>query len=228
MSEVLGSNGKHAGEAACFAGGSLSGIVYVVDDDASFRAAVQRQLEQAGYRVVTYESAEQVLEQPPDDNETGCILLDVRMPGLGGPTLHSRLRELGSTLPILFLMGYVDVGATVKAIKAGADDVLTKPVKSGELVQAIERALAHHQATLQAKRELDALRGRLATLTPRERQVFVLVVRGGTNKHAARELGTAERTIKAHRQRVMEKMKAAGLVELVLMGERLGVAARDD
>jgi FixJ family two-component response regulator len=228
MSEVHGSNGKHAGEARSFAGGRLSGTVYVVDDDASFRTAVRRQLERIGYRVVTYASAEQVLERPPDDSEAGCILLDARMPGLSGSALHSRLRELGSTLPILFLTGYVDVGATVKAIKAGADDVLIKPVKSDELVSAIERALARQRATLAANRESDALRGRLAMLTPRERQVFVLVVQGGTNKHAARELGTSERTIKAHRQKVMEKMKAASLVELVLMGERLGVAARDD
>jgi FixJ family two-component response regulator len=97
----------------------LSGIVYVVDDDASFRTAVRRQLETTGYRVVTYASSEQLLEQRPDENETGCILLDVRMPGLSGPALHDRLVELGSTLPILFLTGYIDVSAIVKAMKAG-------------------------------------------------------------------------------------------------------------
>ena len=206
----------------------MSGIIYVVDDDASFRTAIQRQLEQIGYRVVTYASAEHVLEQRPDEDETGCVLLDVRMPGLNGSALHGRLRELGSTLPILFLTGYFDVSATVKAIKAGADDFLIKPVKSEELLPAIERALARHRMTLEAKREIAVLRGRLATLTPRERQVFVLVVRGQTNKQAARELGSTERTVKAHRQRVMEKMKAKNLVELVLIGERLEVAARDD
>jgi RNA polymerase sigma factor (sigma-70 family) len=206
----------------------LSGIIYVVDDDASFRTAIRRQLEQIGYRVVTYATAEHVLEQRPDEDETGCILLDVRMPGLSGLALHSRLRELGSTLPILFLTGYFDVSATVGAIKAGADDFLIKPVKLEELLRAIERALARHRTTLDAKREFDVLRDRLATLTPRERQVFVLVVQGKINKQAAHELGSSERTIKAHRRRVMEKMKAKSLAELVLMGERLGASARDD
>jgi RNA polymerase sigma factor (sigma-70 family) len=206
----------------------LSGIIYIVDDDASFRTAIQRQLEQIGYRVVAYASAEHMLEQLPDEDKTGCILLDVRMPGLNGLALHSRLRELGSTLPILFLTGYFDVNATVKAIKAGADDFLIKPVKSAELLRAIERALARHRTTLEAKREFDILQGHLATLTPRERQVFVLIVQGRTNKQAAHELGSTERTVKAHRQRVMEKMEAKSLVELVLIGQRLGVSARDD
>ena len=169
----------------------MSGIVYVVDDDASFRTAIRRQLEKTGYRVFTYASAEQLLEQRPDENRLGCILLDVRMPGLSGPMLQSRLQELGSTLPILFLTGYVDMSATVRAIKAGADDFLIKPVQSGELHRAIERALTRHQTSLEAKREFDALRRRLATLTPRERQVFVLIVRGKINKQAAHELGVA-------------------------------------
>ena len=123
----------------------MSGTVYLVDDDASFRIAVQRRLEQTGYRVVTYASAEQLLEQRPDENETGCILLDVRMAGLSGPALHCHLIELGSTLPILFLTGHVDVSAIVNAIKAGADDFLMKPVKSDKLLPAIERALARYR-----------------------------------------------------------------------------------
>ena len=153
----------------------MSGIVYVVDDDAFFRAAIQRQLEQTGYRVVTYASAEEVLEQRPDENGPGCILLEVRMPGLSGPALQSRLLELGSTLPILFITGYADVSTTVKALKAGADDFLIKPVQSDELLRAIRRSLARHQTALELKREFDVLRGRLATLTPRERQVFLLL-----------------------------------------------------
>ena len=205
----------------------MSGIVYVVDDDAFFRAAIQRQLEQTGYRVVTYASAEEVLEQRPDENGPGCILLEVRMPGLSGPALQSRLLELGSTLPILFITGYADVSTTVKALKAGADDYLIKPVQSDELLRAIRRSLARHQTALEVKREFDVLRGRLATLTPRERQVFVLIVRGKINKQVANELGATERTIKAHRHNVMEKMKVRSLAELVLIGERLGVSARD-
>jgi len=199
----------------------LSGIVYVVDDDAFFRAAIQRQLEQTGYRVVTYASAEEVLEQRPDENGPGCILLEVRMPGLSGPALQSRLLELGSTLPILFITGYADVSTTVKALKAGADDFLIKPVQSDELLRAIRRSLARHQTALELKREFDVLRGRLATLTPRERQVFLLIVRGKINKQVANELGATERTIKAHRHNVMEKMKVRSLAELVLIGERL-------
>ena len=199
----------------------MSGIVYVVDDDAFFRAAIQRQLEQTGYRVVTYASAEEVLEQRPDENGPGCILLEVRMPGLSGPALQSRLLELGSTLPILFITGYADVSTTVKALKAGADDFLIKPVQSDELLRAIRRSLARHQTALEVKREFDVLRGRLATLTPRERQVFLLIVRGKINKQVANELGATERTIKAHRHNVMEKMKVRRLAELVLIGERL-------
>ena len=205
----------------------MSGIVYVVDDDAFFRAAIQQQLEQTGYRVVTYASAEEVLEQRPDEIGPGCILLEVRMPGLSGPALQSRLLELGSTLPILFITGYADVSTTVKALKAGADDFLIKPVQSDELLRAIRRSLARHQTALELKREFDVLRGRLATLTPRERQVFVLIVRGKINKQVANELGATERTIKAHRHNVMEKMKVRSLAELVLIGEQLGVSARD-
>jgi FixJ family two-component response regulator len=206
----------------------LSGIIYLVDDDATFRTAVQRRLQKTGYRVVTYAAAEHVLQQRPDENEIGCILLDVRMPGLSGPVLHSRLLELDSTLPIVFVTGYVDVSTTVKAMKAGADDFLIKPVKSDELLRAIERALARHRTALEAKRECDVLRSRLATLTPRERQVFVLIIRGRINKQIAHEFGSAERTIKAHRSRVMEKMKAGNLAELMLIGDRLGVSARHD
>jgi len=131
------------------------------------------------------------------------------------------LLELGSTLPILFITGYADVSTTVKALKAGADDFLIKPVQSDELLRAIRRSLARHQTALELKREFDVLRGRLATLTPRERQVFLLIVRGKINKQVANELGATERTIKAHRHNVMEKMKVRSLAELVLIGERL-------
>jgi RNA polymerase sigma factor (sigma-70 family) len=151
---------------------------------------------------------------------------------LSGPELQGRLSELGSTLPIVFLSGYADVRTTVQAIKAGADDFLTKPVSSGQLLGAIQRAIAHHQAARDAqeaardaKGRLDAVRARLALLTPREREVFELVVRGKTNKHVALELGTTERTIKAHRHRVMEKMQVQSLAELVSLAERLGTLA---
>jgi FixJ family two-component response regulator len=201
----------------------LPGIVHVVDDDASFRTAIQRLLETAGYRVVTYPSAQQLLDQRPDENSRSCILLDVRLPGLSGPELQSRLSELGSTLPIIFLTGYPDISATVKVIKAGADNVLTKPVGSDELLGAIQRAIARHDTERALSGELGALRARLSTLTPRQRQVFEMVVRGRTNKHAARELGCSERTIKAHRQMIMEKMQVQTVPQLVTIAERLEV-----
>ncbi|KYK43333.1 MULTISPECIES: response regulator [Bradyrhizobium] len=206
----------------------MSGIVYIVDEDASFRTEIQRQLEKSGYRVVAYESAERVLEQRPDENEPGCILLDVRMSGLSGPALQSRLLEDGSALPIVFLADHFDVSTIVKAIKAGAEDFLVKSVQSDQLLPAVERALARHWSSLLANREFDTLRSRLATLTPRERQVFVLVVGGKLSKQVAYELGTSVRTIKAHRKKVMEKMRAGSLAELVSFGERLGVSTHDD
>jgi RNA polymerase sigma factor (sigma-70 family) len=128
-------------------------------------------------------------------------------------------------LPIVFLTGYADVPTTVRTIKAGAEDFLTKPVSSEQLLRAIEQAIAHHEASRDARRKLDALRELLATLTPRERQVFDRVVQGRINKQIARQLGATERTIKAHRHRVMEKMKVQSLAELVSVAERLGILA---
>jgi RNA polymerase sigma factor (sigma-70 family) len=203
----------------------VAGTVHVVDDDASFRTAIVRRLKKAGYAVATYASSQLLLEQLPDESEPGCILLDVRIPGLSGPDLQDRLSKLGSTLPVVFLSGYADVATTVRTIKAGAEDFLTKPVSSEQLLRAIEQAMAHHEALRREKQKLDALRELLDTLTPRERQVFERVVQGKINKQIARELGATERTIKAHRQRVMEKMKVQSLAELVSLAERLGILA---
>jgi FixJ family two-component response regulator len=137
--------------------------------------------------------------------------------------LQERLSELGSTLPIIFLTGYPDVRTTVRTIKAGADDFLTKPVSSDELLQAVARAIARHEVTRALKSKLDIVRAHIAALTPRERQVFELVIRGNTNKQIARALGGTERTIKAHRHMVMEKMQVQSLAELVSLAERAGV-----
>jgi RNA polymerase sigma factor (sigma-70 family) len=201
----------------------VPGTVHVVDDDASFRIAIERRLKMAGYAVATYRSSQQLLDRLPDENGPGCILLDVRIPDMSGPDLQDRLSKLGSTLPIVFLSGYGDVATTVRTIKAGAEDFLTKPVSSEQLLHAIELAMARHEASRDRKQKLDALRSLLDTLTPRERQVFGRVVQGKINKQIARELGATERTIKAHRQRVMEKMKVQSLAELVSMAERLGL-----
>ena len=201
----------------------MQGVVFIVDDDASFRAAMERRLTQAGYEVATYPSAQNLLDCLPSEIVQGCILLDVRIPGLSGPELQERLSTLGSTLPIIFLSGYPDIPTTVRAIKAGAEDFLTKPVSSDQLFQAIERAIAHHEVARALKSKLDVVRVRIATLTPRERQVFELVIRGNSNKQVARVLGGTERTIKAHRHKVMEKMQIQSLAELVSLAERVGL-----
>jgi FixJ family two-component response regulator len=200
----------------------MPGLVHVVDDDAYFLTAMERRLKRAGYEVVTYVSSQDLLDRLPSETVPSCILLDVQISGLNGPALQSRLNELGSTLPIIFLTDHPDIPTTVRAIKAGANDFLTKPVPSDEMLRAIERAIAHHEVTCGVKSRLDMVRSRIATLTPREREVFELVVRGDTNKRAARALGCSERTIKAHRQRVMEKAQVQSLAELVSLAERIG------
>lgn len=206
----------------------MTGVVHVVDDDASFRTAIERRLKLAGYQVATYPSAQQLLEALPDESKPGCILLDVQIPGLGGLEFQGRLNALGSTLPIVFLTGFADTATTVRAIKAGAEDFLTKPVESEQLLGAVERALARQAAVRGEQRRLQEVRILAAGLTARERQVFALVVRGKLNKQIAFELGTTERTIKAHRHQVMEKMKAQSLAELVRIAERLGVLGQSN
>jgi len=204
----------------------LPSVVYIVDDDVSFQAAIRRRLQLAGYEVQIYSSAEQFLDQQPNDNNrSGCLLLDVRIPGLSGPELQGRLHEAGSTLPIVFVSAHEDIQTTVQAVKAGAEDFLIKPVTSDVLLAAIERAIARHDVSRKLQSELNLLRAQLATLTPRERQVFDLVVRGKINKQIAFALGPTERTIKAYRHMVMEKMDVQSLAELVLIAERLGLSA---
>jgi RNA polymerase sigma factor (sigma-70 family) len=201
----------------------LPGLVLLVDDDASFRTAIERRLKLAHYEVETYSSAQKLLDRLPGVDKPGCILLDVRMPGLSGPELQSRLIELGSILPIVFVTGHADTPTTVQAIKAGAEDFLTKPISSEQLIDAIERAMARYESARSQRGKLDAIRALVATLTPRERQVFDLIVRGKINKQIAFELGTTERTVKAHRHQVMEKMQVHSLAELVSSAERLGM-----
>jgi FixJ family two-component response regulator len=201
----------------------VSGFVYVVDDDALFLAAIERTLKHAGYEVATYPSALHLLINLPVESVPSCMLLDVRIPDLDGPGLQKRLSELGSTLPIIFLTGNPDIPTTVRAIKAGAVDFLTKPAASEDLLRAIEKAFAHHRTLRDLKDKLDSVRARVGRLTPREREVFELVVRGDVNKQIARALGCTERTVKAHRHQVMEKMHVKSLAELVSIAERLGI-----
>jgi RNA polymerase sigma factor (sigma-70 family) len=200
----------------------LSPLIHVVDDDASYRRAVARLLEASGYRVALYASALQLLESSPP-SEAGCILLDIQMDGLDGLELQERLVAAGNRLPIVFLTGHADVPSSVRAIKAGAEDFLTKPAAKDVLLAAVQRALARFQATAQNEERINALQARLAKLTPREREVFDLVVRGRLNKQIAYQLGTSERTIKAHRRNIMSKLQMQSLAELVLFAERVGL-----
>jgi FixJ family two-component response regulator len=202
--------------------------VHIVDDDATFRKTIAGRLQQFGYEAVTYPSAQHLLDRLPSDAAPSCILLDVRMPLMSAPELQERLGELGSTLPIIFVTGDPDIPTTVRTIKAGGVDFLIKPVSSEQLLDAVERAVAHHNAVLRQKQARDVAFSRIATLTPRERQVFDLVIRGKNNKAIANVLGPTERTIEAHRHRVMEKMQVRTLAELVSLAERGGIALPSD
>ena len=200
-------------------------MVYIVDDDLSFQTAIRRRLQLAGYEVQIYSSAEQFMDQQPDDSRLGCLLVDVKIPGLGGPELQARLHEAGSTLPVVFVSAYNDINTVVQTVKAGAEDFLLKPVTSGVLLAAIERAIARHDVSRKLQSELNLLRAHVATLTQRERQVFGMLVQGKLNKQIAFALGPTERTIKAHRHMVMEKMNVRSVAELVLIAKRLGHSA---
>ena len=198
-------------------------VIHVVDDDASFRAAMSRVLSASGFRVALYESAQQLLDAPPVGTAAGCILLDVQMAGLSGLQLQDRLTELGNMLPIIFLTGHGDIPTSVRTIKAGAQDFLTKPVSRVKLLETIRSALDRYGELHAQNLRVDALRSRVARLSPREREVFNLVVSGKRNKQIAHELGASERTIKAHRHEVMEKCEVRSLAELVVIAERMGI-----
>jgi FixJ family two-component response regulator len=189
-------------------------IVHVVDDDESLRTALMRLLRASGYEVRTYASAGHFLLNKPE-NAPGCVVLDVRMPGPSGFELQEAIAKLDESLPIIFLTGHGDIPMSVRAIKAGAVDFLTKPVRKETLLQAVRTALAG-SAERRAQNELmHSLRSRHESLTQREREVFAQVVSGKLNKQIAGELGTCERTVKAHRARVMEKMQLTSVAELV-------------
>lgn len=201
----------------------MPAVIHIVDDDASFRNAMTRMLRTAGYGVMSYENAQQLLDKLPDETEAGCILLDLQIPGVSGKDLQDRLVRLGATIPIIFLTGHGDIAASVQAIKAGAEDFLTKPVLRTVLMDAIERALARQREAQERQNELNALRALVNKLTPREREVFDLVVRGKMNKQIAHALGTTERTIKAHRHRIMEKVQVRSIAELVNLAAHLNM-----
>jgi FixJ family two-component response regulator len=207
--------------------GDITIRVHVVDDDASSRKAMGRLLEACGYPVTLYDSARAFLQTPALD-EAGCLLLDVNMPEMSGLQLQENLRQLGSPLPVIFLTGQGDVPMSVRAVKAGAEDFLLKPVGRNALLEAIERARFRYQTNAQQQGELADLRGRVASLTPREGEVFELVVQGLLNKQIAYRLGNTERTVKAQRRSVMEKMRVGSLAELVQAASRVGIFTRTE
>jgi FixJ family two-component response regulator len=196
--------------------------IHVVDDDADFRVGVGRLLEAAGYKVIGYESGDQLLDSF-DALGPGCLLLDLNMSGLDGLGLQRALTERGCDLPVIFLTGHGDIPSSVRAIKSGAEDFLSKPVAKDALLDAVDRALARQQRASEQNATLKSLDARLATLTAREREVFNLVVRGNMNKQMAHTLNIAERTVKAHRHSIMEKLNARSVANLVSMAERLGL-----
>jgi len=206
---------------------AVNALVHVVDDDASWRTSVRRLLSAAGYRVALYESAEDFLGTADLDGP-GCILLDMRMPGLTGLQLQDHLGRLGRALPVVFISGHGDIRTSVLAMKGGAEDFLTKPVDTDVLLDAIEQAIARERAESATRGQLAALRARVDALTPTERKVFALVVRGRLNKHIAAELGSAERTIKWHRHNIMQKLQIESLAELVSTAERLGLVGAQE
>jgi FixJ family two-component response regulator len=199
-------------------------IVHIVDDDASFRTAIGDLLSACGYMVALHESATQLLKALPSD-EPACILLDVQMDGLSGPQLQDQLSELGNRIPIVFVTGHGDIPTTVRAIKAGADDFLTKPVCKDGLLEAIRRALLRYERIRAQDRQTAAMRSLFSRLTPREHEVFALLVRGKPHKLIAHALGTTERTVKMHRHNVMQKCQVQSLAELAIFAERLGSLA---
>ena len=200
-------------------------IVYVVDDDASVRRSSERMLRVAGFKVQTFESARDFLSyQRPEG--PGCLVLDVRLPGLSGLDLQRELSLAGKQIPIIFLTGHGDIPMSVRALKAGAVEFLTKPVKQRSLLEAIQAAVERDRTTCQARAATDGLRARYEQLTPREREVMGLVVAGLLNKQVASELNTTERTIKFHRAHIMQKTGAQSLAELVRMAEKLCVSPR--
>jgi len=200
-------------------------IVFIVDDDVSVREALEGLIRSVGLRVESFASAEEFLVRRRGD-ESGCVVLDVRLPNLNGLDLQKRMAKLNLDLPIIFITGHGDVPTSVQAMKAGALDFLTKPFADQDLLDAIRHAIERHRVALQHRKGLHELRERYESLTPREREVMSWVVAGLLNKQVAGELGTSEITIKIHRGHVMHKMRAASLADLVRMSARLGICTR--
>jgi FixJ family two-component response regulator len=202
-----------------------SPVVFVVDDEPSVRASLKRLIRSVGLQVQAFASAEEFLNyKRPDGPE--CLVLDVRLPDLSGLDLQQQLTKMKLDIPIVFITGHGDIPMSVHAMKAGAVEFLTKPFREEDLLQAIQQGLERNRTARQLRAEVGRLQQDYSSLTPREREVFPLVTSGLLNKQVAALLGTSEKTIKVHRGRIMQKMKATSLAGLIHMAGRLGSGSR--
>ena len=200
-------------------------IVLVVDDDPSVRRSMERLIQSSGFKVQTFRSAGEFLRRPRPDGPA-CLVLDVRLPGLSGLDLQRELTNSGIQLPIIFMTAHGDIPMTVRAMKGGAMEFLTKPFRTRRLLDAIRAAIEQDRDTLKQRTEVAQLRSCYDLLTPREREVFALLILGQLNKQIAGQLVTSERTIKFHRAHIMQKMRAESLADLVRMAQKLGLTGQ--